>query len=197
VVGELLARYVADGGLRQTPFDLVSDGLHEMRLAHADAAIQEQRVVSFGGALGDGLAGSMRELVAAADDEGVESVARIQLRGAVPVEAGLRGIRGCGDGTKTAVVADWSRGRIVPGRYELHVLGAEAEIVDGLLDQVGVFVAGVAKLHRRNANEENASAGVTVAGGFQPCVVGMAVDFLFQRIEDARPWVRGESCAGD
>ncbi len=101
------------------------------------------------------------------------------------------------DGTKTAVVADRSCGRIVLGSDELHVVESEAEIVDGFLDQVGVFVAGVAKFDSRNANEENASAGVAVASGLQPGVVGMAVDFLFQRIEDARPRIRGESCAWD
>src|SRR5271166_5526581 len=197
VVGELLAGGVADGGLRQAALDLVSDGLHEVSLAHADAAVEEQRVVGLGGPLGDGLAGGVGELVAAADDEGVEGVARVQLRGAVPVETRLRRARGHGWGDEAAIVADGSCGRIVLGRDELYVVEAEAEIVDGFLDEVGVFVAGVAKLDSRNANEENASAGVAVAGGLEPGVVGMAVDFLFQRIKDARPRIRGESRAGN
>jgi hypothetical protein len=94
VVGELLAGDVADGGLRLATLDFVSDGLHEVRLAHADAAIEEERVVGFGRTLGDGLAGGVGELVAGADDESVEGVARIQLRGAIPIEAGLGWSRG-------------------------------------------------------------------------------------------------------
>jgi len=47
----------------------MSDGLHEMGLAHADAAVQEQWVVSLGGTFCDRLAGGVSELVAAADDE--------------------------------------------------------------------------------------------------------------------------------
>jgi hypothetical protein len=42
VVGELLAGYVADGGLRLAALDLVPDGLHEMGLAHADAAVERR-----------------------------------------------------------------------------------------------------------------------------------------------------------
>ena len=73
--------------------DLVADGLHQVGLAHTDAAVQEERVVGLRRTFRDRLAGGVRELVAAADDEGVEGVARIQLRCAVPVEAGLRGVR--------------------------------------------------------------------------------------------------------
>ena len=72
------------------PLDLVPDGLHQVGLAHANAAIQEQRVVGLRGTLRDGLAGRMGELVAAADHEGVKGVARIELRCAIPVETRLR-----------------------------------------------------------------------------------------------------------
>ena len=180
------------------PLDLVSDGLHQVGLAHADAAVQEQRVVGLRRTLGDRLAGRVRELVAAADHERVKGVARIQLRGAIPVEARLRRSRGCGDAaSEPAIVPHRSCRRIIFRSDELHVVEAEAEIVDGFLNQVGVLVAGVAELDGRNAHEQNASAGVAVARGLQPGVVGMAVDFLFQRIEDARPRIGGESCAGN
>ena len=180
------------------PLDFVADGLHEVSLAHADAAVEEERVVSLRRTLGDGLAGGVGKLVAAADDEGVEGVARIQLRRAIPVEAGLRRARRSRN--RDVRPPSWRIGScrgIVFGRHELHVVESETQIVDRFLDEVSVLVAGVAKLHGRNADEENASAGVAVASGFEPGVVGMAVDFLFQRIEDARPRVRGESCAGD
>ena len=90
LVGELLAGDIADGGLRLAALDLVADGLHQMGLAHADAAVEEERVVGLGRTLGHGLAGGVGKLVAAADDEGVEGVARVELGRAVPVEAGLR-----------------------------------------------------------------------------------------------------------
>ena len=59
----------------------VTDGVHQVGLAHADAAIQEERVVGLGGAFGDGLRRSVRELIAAADDKAIELVARVELRG--------------------------------------------------------------------------------------------------------------------
>ena len=114
VVGELLAGYVADGGLRLAPLDFVSDGLHQMRLAHADAAIQEERVVGFGRTLGDGLACGMRELVAGADDESVEGVARVQLRRAIPVKPRLRRSGAGRKRGEPAVVAHGGRGRDRP-----------------------------------------------------------------------------------
>ncbi len=93
LVGELLAGDVADGRLGLAALDLVTDGLHQVGLAHADAAIQEERVVGFRRTFGHRLAGGVRELVAAADDEGVKGVARIQLRRAVPIKARLGGMR--------------------------------------------------------------------------------------------------------
>ncbi len=73
LVGELLAGDVADGGVRLAALHVVADGVHQVGLAHADAAVEEERVVGLGGALGDGLRGGHGELVAAADDEGVEA----------------------------------------------------------------------------------------------------------------------------
>ena len=90
-----------------------------------------------------------------------------------------------------------SCGWIVLGGDELYVVETEAEIVDGFLDEVGVLVAGVAEFNRRNADEENASTRMAVASGLEPSVIGVPINFLFQRIENARPWVGGESCAGD
>ena len=88
-----------------------------------------------------------------------------------------------------------SCGGIVFGSDKLHVVESEAQVVDGFLNEVGIFVAGVAELDGGNANEEDASAGVAVAGGLEPGIVRVPVDFLFQRIEDARPRVGGECCA--
>ena len=76
-------------------------------------------------------------------------------------------------------MTDRGCGRVVLRSDKLYVVEVEAEIVDGFLDEVGVFVAGVAELDSGNAYEKNASAGVAVAGGLEPCVVGVPVDFLF------------------
>src|SRR4029077_13430151 len=98
--------------------------------------VKEERVVGLGRPLRYGLAGGMGKLGAAGDDEGIEGVARIQLRGAVPIEAGLGG---CGRGTtrsrsggrdhgKAAIMAEWSGCRVVFGCDELNIRILEAEI---------------------------------------------------------------------
>src|SRR5678815_1266485 len=87
LVGELLARHIADRSLRHALLDLMADGLHEVGLSHADAAIKEKRVICLGRALSDGLTSCVSELVAAANHEGIEGIARIELCGAVPIKS--------------------------------------------------------------------------------------------------------------
>ena len=53
LVGELLARRVDDALARELGDDLVADRVHQVGLAEADPAVQEQRVVGVAGALGD------------------------------------------------------------------------------------------------------------------------------------------------
>src|SRR5215469_2744733 len=86
-------------------------------------------------------------------------------------------------------------GGIVVGRDELHVFVVEAEVVDRFLDQVSVFVAHVTELDSRNAHKEDAAGGVTVASGLEPGVVGMAINFLLERVENANPRIGQKSCA--
>ena len=45
LVGELLTGDVADGGVGLTALHVVADGVHQVGLAHADAAVEEERVV--------------------------------------------------------------------------------------------------------------------------------------------------------
>ena len=89
LVGELLARDIADRGLRFAALHLVADGVHEMGLAHAGAAVEEERVVGLRGPLGDCAGGGAGKLVAVADDEGVKGVPRVQLCRRGPVETPL------------------------------------------------------------------------------------------------------------
>src|SRR5262249_61078621 len=142
-----------------------------------------ERVVRCGGTLGDRLTGGVGKLVAAADDEGVEGVARIELRGAVPIKAGLRsrggtahrdGSIGSDDWAETAIMAKRSGCRVVVGSDKLHVGVFEAEIIDGFLDQVRILIAHMPELDGRNAHEENTAGRVTVASRLQPCVIGGA-----------------------
>ena len=56
----------------------MADGVQQVGLAEPDAAVEEERVVAVRGALGDGPRGGVRELVGAADDEGVEGVLRVE-----------------------------------------------------------------------------------------------------------------------
>src|SRR5439155_1464517 len=86
-------------------------------------------------------ASRMGNLVSAADDESVESVARVQLRGTVPVETGLRGmatgrrkVRG-----EAAIMPNGCGGRIIFRSDEFHLLIFHAEVIDGFLDQFGIL----------------------------------------------------------
>ena len=86
---------------------------------------------------------------------------------------------------------------IVLGGDELYIFVSQAEVVDGFLDEVGVLVSDVAELSSGDTDEQHSVAGVTVAGRLQPCVVGMAIDLFFERIQDAQPRIGSNACAGD
>ena len=66
LVGELLAGDVDDPLAREAGDDRVADGVHQVGLAEAHAAVQEQRVVGVAGALGDRQARGVREAVGGA-----------------------------------------------------------------------------------------------------------------------------------
>ena len=59
----------------------MANGLHQVGFAHAHAAIEEERVVGLGWTLGHRLRRGMGELIARADDESIEGVAGVELRG--------------------------------------------------------------------------------------------------------------------
>jgi len=89
-------------------------------------------------------------------------------------------------------MADGSIRRVVLGGHEFYILVAEAEIVERFLNEIGILVADVAELGGGDANEQNFVAGVAVAGGLEPGVVGVAVNFLFQGVKDAGPGIRND-----
>ena len=152
--------------MRLAALHVVTDGVHEVGLAHADAAVEEERVVGLRRALGDGLCCGHRELVAAADDERVEHVLRIELRGCAPVEARLlrRGPvhRPCAEAIvsgragavarhrrETAVFAHLWRAGILLRRGERHVFDVQPEVIDRFLDEIRVAVSDVRESLRR------------------------------------------------
>src|SRR5271155_2952418 len=98
---------------------------------------------------------------------------------------------------ETAVMTDRSVRGIILGGNEFHIFVSQAEIVDGFLNQVGVLIAHVTELGSWNADEENSVAGVAVARRLEPGVVGVAVDFLFQSVEDSRPGIRDDGRASE
>ena len=75
--------------------------------------------------------------------------------------------------------------RIIFRGDELDVLVFEAEIINGFLDQVRVFVAYLAKLYGGHADEQNSAAGVAIARRFEPGIVRVPIDLFFQRVQDA------------
>src|SRR3954447_6941716 len=202
-VSELLAGYVADGCLTDAASDLVSDGLHEMGLAHANTAVQEQRVVSLGRTFRNRLASGVGELVAIADDKGIESVARIELSRSVPIKTRLaqraicRSRRRSGDARgKSSIMTNGRCRRVVFGSDKFHILVLKTEIIDCFLDQICVLVTDMAELGRGHPNKQNSSVRVTVSRRFQPCVIRVPIDLFLQGIEDADPRIGSESsCA--
>ena len=85
LVHELLGREVDDLALAGMPANVPGHGMHQMGLAEADPAIEKQRVerhrVKRGGAgFGDASRGGVSELVGLADDEILESEARVERR---------------------------------------------------------------------------------------------------------------------
>ena len=79
LVGELLAGRVHDALARELADDRVADRVHQVGLAQADAAIQEQRVVGVTGTLGDRERRRVGQAVGRADDEVREGVAGIEV----------------------------------------------------------------------------------------------------------------------
>ena len=113
LVGELLAGGVDHALARELRDDRVADGVHQVGLAEAHAAVQEQRVVRVARALGHRQRGRVGEPVRRAHDEVRERVARVEVGRATlrrPDPRGLhpdgRARRGRGGGLGLAVGAD-------------------------------------------------------------------------------------------
>jgi len=78
LVGETLRREIGDHHAGEQAATLVTARVEQVRLAEADTAIDEQRVIGARRELRHRLTGGLGELVRGSDDERVERVARIQ-----------------------------------------------------------------------------------------------------------------------
>ncbi len=175
LVGELLAADVADGSMRLSALHVVTDRMHQVGLAHSNAAIEEQRVVGLRGPFCDGLCCSGRELIPTPNHERIELIPRIQLRCCAPVEACLlrrrlhdtvgthrstqpslprRTLTVTWHGRKAAVLADLWDTRILFRRCKRHRFDIQPEVIDGLLDQVGIAVANMLEVSRGDPNKK-------------------------------------------
>ena len=72
VVHELLRRDVDNLHARKFVADAPPDGVHQMRLPHADTGVEIQRVVSVSRIVRDRPRGGVSKLIARPDDEFVE-----------------------------------------------------------------------------------------------------------------------------
>ena len=80
LVGELFTRDIEHAHLGVVLQHAVADGVHEVGLAEADAAVHEERVVDLARRFGDGHGRRMGKAVRAAGHEGFEGVLRVQRR---------------------------------------------------------------------------------------------------------------------
>jgi hypothetical protein len=78
-VHELLGREVEDVGLGEIRLKLPRDGVHQVRLAEAHAAVEEQRVERDVAAFGHAARGGLGQFVGLADDEILEGELRVEV----------------------------------------------------------------------------------------------------------------------
>ena len=58
-----------------------ADGVHQMRFPHADAAVNEKRIIAVGRMVSDRAGGRVSELITRANYKRIKAIARIQLAG--------------------------------------------------------------------------------------------------------------------
>ena len=81
LVGKTLCRDVENPGAGVSLEDRVTDGIDQMGLAEADTTIDEERVVAPAGVGAASDAGGVCELIGRPDDEVLEAVFRVEVRG--------------------------------------------------------------------------------------------------------------------
>jgi len=158
-----------------------------MRLPHAHAAVEEQRVVRFRRLLGHGARSGMREFVGLADDKRIERVARVEL-----MVAALK-IQLClfhaGDHRRRL-------DRFLLGAHVLHLHVRRADFMKDGLDDVAVSA-------RQNLPEDGAGdlhikgvpLGPVQPRRLEPSRVGVDADPGFHPIEKFVPGIHSFALA--
>ena len=75
---------------------------------------------------------------------------------------------------------DGRRRRVIFRGDELNILIIHVQVVERFLDQVGVLVLDMPEVGRGNADVHDAVTGMRIAGGLQPGIVRVPVDFFFR-----------------
>ena len=157
----LLGVDVTNACLRPPVGDLVADGLHEVRLAQADAAIDEQRVVRDTGVFRDLDRCSARKLVGLAGDEAVERKTAVQARAVLHRGLSRRPRRGGLCGTHRRVSAareDQAQAKFAPAGFRGESLDPRREALAHELQHEAVGggenqrVVGRTRLGRQRPN---------------------------------------------
>jgi hypothetical protein len=94
-----------------------------------------------------------------------------------------------GLGSEAAVLADADRS-FLGWHLEDDLIDLEAEVIDGLTDEIAVAIAYVLELFRRDSYVEGTSADVREACWLQPGFKALAVDLFLERTQNPNPLVQ-------
>ncbi len=220
LVHEGLATDVEVPDSHLAPQHLVADGLHQVGLPEPDATVDIQRVVGAGRLLGDGGRRGVGELVARADHERVEGVARVQPgperpwgvdfeRGAVPRRVAARrrfAVRDGGRARRLGLHASLGEGPAArgcrPRRHaglpagEMEVELARFDLPRALLDQRQVIPADpVSEQQAGYFYVQRALRECQLLRRLEPGVEALSVDLQLQAGEDSVPEIHARPAA--
>ena len=180
--GELLGANIGEPHRRDALFDRVAHGLHQVGLAHAHPAVQEQRVVGFRGRVGHGQGGRVGKLVRCPDHKCVKGVARVELMlYGIKVEPRLLDCR-CGRARGRA----GGRLRFRADKVEPRI--RETNLKQNCLQQLAIgFRQPLAEKPRRHPHQQLAVLNAFLPGRAKPGSKTMRVDAALHVLEDLLP----------
>ncbi len=186
LVHEALGRDVGELQILQMRDDVMSDGVHQVRLAQPDPAVDEQRVIRARRRFRHGAARRVRELIRCADDEGVEGIAWAENAEIVGVYRNVflerrLGLRDLGHERRAYVL-----------RHEGDGRAGSLHLGEGFIDHRRVmFRQPVAEEGIRNTHPDRAVAVGDKRGGLEPGVKAVSVDLRLDAGQDLVPDVAG------
>src|SRR6266852_7719 len=182
LVGELFGADIGEPRRGVALLDPVADGLHQVGLAHAHPAIEEQRVVGLRGLLGHGQRGGMGELVRCPHHKRVEDIAWAELVvHRIKIEPGLLGRERPGARSGLRLRAQELQARIRDAHFE-----------QDRLQQFPVgFRQPLAEQPRRHPDHQLAVLGAFLPGGAEPGGEAVRVHPAFHVLEDFVPGIHG------